>query len=158
MLEVIPLNLIHKYKNSQIKEYRHRIVASAVLMKDSKVLLLKRGPDNYPASNTWSLPAGGVEHLETPEKAVLRELKEEINVNIEVNELIKIENYFYDKDEVRTYLIEFIYHVSPLKKDFKIELDQGHTEYKFVLMEELNQYTSLVEPRKQAIREIYKKI
>lgn len=158
MLEIIPLNLIHKYKNFQIKKYRRHIVASGILTVDSKALLLKRGPNNHPAPGTWALPAGGVELLETSEEAVVRELKEEINVDVKINKLIRTENYFYDENQVRTHLIEFIYYVLPLRKDFRIKLDQCHTEYRFVPIKELGKYTSLAEPRRHAIIEIHKNL
>lgn len=158
MSKVIPLNLVHKYKNSQIKRYRQNIVASGILIIDSKVLLLKRGPNNFPAPATWALPAGHVEVLETPEKTVIREFKEETSMDVTINKLVKIENYFYDLGELRTHLIEFIYHVLPLKKEFRIKLDKGHIKYDFVPVEELSRYTSLVAPRKKAIREVHRNL
>ncbi|MDD5750764.1 MAG: NUDIX hydrolase [Candidatus Pacebacteria bacterium] len=158
MQEVIPLNLIHKHKNRRIKRTRQSIVASGILMIDSKALLLKRGPNNFPAPATWILPAGHVEPLETPEKAVVREFKEETNIDVMIRKLIKIENYFYDSGEVRNHLIEFIYHVIPLKKDFMIKLDKDHVEYDFAPVKNLSRYASLVAPRKKAIREAYKNL
>lgn len=158
MSKVIPLNLVHKYKNSQIKKFRQNIVASGILIIDSKVLLLKRGRNNFPAPATWALPAGHVEPLETPEKAVVREFKEETNIDVTIKKLVKIENYFYDLGGVRTHLIEFIYHVLPLKKTFRIKLDKDHIKYDFAPIEELSRYTSLVAPRKKAIREVHRNL
>jgi len=158
MSKVIPLNLLHKYKNSQIKKFRQNVVASGILIIDSKVLLLKRGQNNFPAPATWILPAGHVESLETPEKAAVREFKEETNIDVAIKKLVKIENYFYDSGKIRVHLIEFIYHVIPLKKEFIIKLDKEHIKYDFAPIEKLNRYASLVAPRKKAIREVYKNL
>jgi len=50
-------------------------VGAVVLDGDGRVLLVLRG--RPPAAGTWTLPGGKVEMGETPEAAVVRELREE---------------------------------------------------------------------------------
>lgn len=43
----------------------------------------------------WEFPGGKIEYNETPQQALQREIKEELNVNITVGELIDIIEYDY---------------------------------------------------------------
>jgi 8-oxo-dGTP diphosphatase len=55
--------------------------AAAVIVHhpSGKLLVLKRGNTAHGAGQ-WSIPGGWIDHNETPEQAVLRELKEEIGL------------------------------------------------------------------------------
>jgi len=53
----------------------------AIIIKDNKVLTIKR---TKPDATFWVFPGGGVEEGETNEKALIRECKEELGVNIQV--------------------------------------------------------------------------
>ena len=55
-----------------------------------KYLLIKRGID--PEKGKWAFPAGYVNSRESPEQAVLRELKEETGLEGVVKNLLKVEN------------------------------------------------------------------
>jgi mutator protein MutT len=56
----------------------------AAIIKDSegRILFLKRAMDDTLAPSTWCLPGGGIDGGETPEEAVIREVKEESNLDI----------------------------------------------------------------------------
>jgi 8-oxo-dGTP pyrophosphatase MutT (NUDIX family) len=53
-----------------------RLGAYAVAVHEGRILLTRISPVGYPAG-TWTLPGGGVDHGESPNDAVLRELHEE---------------------------------------------------------------------------------
>jgi 8-oxo-dGTP diphosphatase len=60
-----------------------RIIAvSAVIFVDDLVLLIQRGHE--PAQGLWSLPGGACEEGETLEHALIREVKEETNLDVSV--------------------------------------------------------------------------
>lgn len=62
-----------------------RILAvSAVISDVDKVLLIQRGHE--PAQGLWSLPGGSCEKGETLEQALIREVKEETNLDVTVVE------------------------------------------------------------------------
>ena|SRR3989338_9060257 len=56
----------------------------AIIIKDNKVLTIKR---TKPDATFWVFPGGGVEEGETNEKALIRECKEELGVNVNINDL-----------------------------------------------------------------------
>jgi 8-oxo-dGTP diphosphatase len=63
-------------------------VAALVRNKKGEILLVKRGVE--PGKEKWALPSGFIEIEETPEKACLRELKEETGLKGNKLELIGV--------------------------------------------------------------------
>ena len=58
------------------------VAVSAVIVQDGDVLLIQRGHE--PALGMWSLPGGSCESGETLEQALIREVKEETNLDVTV--------------------------------------------------------------------------
>lgn len=57
------------------------VVAVALIDADGRILLTQR-PEGKGMSGLWEFPGGKVEKGETPETALIREIKEEIDVDI----------------------------------------------------------------------------
>lgn len=68
-------------------------VVAAVIKKDAKVFATQRGYGEF--KDGWEFPGGKIEPGETPQEALKREIKEELDSNIEVGELIDIVEYDY---------------------------------------------------------------
>jgi mutator protein MutT len=60
----------------------HRVVAAA-LLRDGRVLLGHRSPHRRWYPDVWDLPGGHIEVDESAERAVVRELLEEVGVTVE---------------------------------------------------------------------------
>ena len=70
---------------------------AGVVIEDDRVVLVRRG--SPPAYGEWSLPGGAVEPGETLEEAVVREVKEEIGLEVEVVELVAVlDRIFLDSE------------------------------------------------------------
>jgi 8-oxo-dGTP diphosphatase len=76
----------------------------AVIEKEGKILLVKRKYEPY--KGDWSLPAGFMEYDESPEGCAIREIKEELNVDIKLNGLFGV---YSGKDDPRTHAILIMY-------------------------------------------------
>ena len=63
----------------------HHRVATAVLVNSNRVLLCHRHPNRRWYPNVWDIPGGHIEDHETPAEAVVRELREELDVTIRLN-------------------------------------------------------------------------
>lgn len=59
------------------------VVVSAVLVDPDGRLLVQRRPAHKPFGGLWEFPGGKVEEGETPEAALIRELREELGIDVE---------------------------------------------------------------------------
>lgn len=59
-------------------------VLAAVIIKDQKILCVQRGAHKYPyLSNKWEFPGGKMEAGESQEETIVREIREELSMEIE---------------------------------------------------------------------------
>jgi len=56
-------------------------IVAAIFSRDNKVLAMKRA-SHKPIPGKWEFPGGKIEPGETPEQAIIREIKEELNIEI----------------------------------------------------------------------------
>lgn len=59
-------------------------------MRDGAVLLVRVNASGDPDYGKWMWPGGGIEHGEHPRDAVVRELKEETGLTVEVGRLLHV--------------------------------------------------------------------
>ncbi len=59
------------------------VVACALIDPDDRILLAQR-PDGKPMAGLWEFPGGKVESGETPEASLIRELKEELDIETKI--------------------------------------------------------------------------
>ncbi|MCZ2158047.1 8-oxo-dGTP diphosphatase MutT [Bartonella sp. 220] len=65
------------------------VVACALLNQDKRVLLTER-PQGKSLAGLWEFPGGKVEKGETPEESLIRELKEELGIHVQLNNLFPL--------------------------------------------------------------------
>ncbi len=58
------------------------LVAACVLVDGQGQVLITRRPEGKPLAGLWEFPGGKVEPGETPEEALVRELKEELGIDV----------------------------------------------------------------------------
>lgn len=68
-------------------------VVAAVVMKEGKVFATQRGYGEF--KDGWEFPGGKVEAGESPEDALRREIREELEVEVNVGDLIDTIEYDY---------------------------------------------------------------
>ena len=66
-------------------------VVGAVLVKDNKAILTKRSSKCKSYPNKFEFPGGKVEKDEGLKQALVRELKEELNIDVEIKNIVDFE-------------------------------------------------------------------
>lgn len=104
-------------------------VVAAIIQKENKILATKRGYGEF--INMWEFPGGKIEPGETKEQALFREIKEELNIEINVDKFAIDIEYQYPN----FYLFMSCFMCSI--KEGSIELLE-HNDGKWITKEELN--------------------
>lgn len=68
-------------------------VVAAIIIHNHQVFATQRGYGEF--KDGWEFPGGKIEAGETPQEALAREIKEELDVEIEVGELLETVEYDY---------------------------------------------------------------
>lgn len=68
-------------------------VVAAVIRDNDKIFATQRGYGEF--KDGWEFPGGKIESGETPQQALIREIQEELDTEIEVGKLIDIVEYDY---------------------------------------------------------------
>jgi 8-oxo-dGTP diphosphatase len=74
-------------------------VVCAIIEQDGLVLCALRG-EQMSLPGKWEFPGGKLELKELPEDALIREIKEELNVSIEITDSLPISDYSYVPEKV----------------------------------------------------------
>lgn len=135
---------------------KFKVRVSGIFIFDNRILVNKYDEDSY------CLPGGTVEIGETSEEAILRELKEEINLDFEIASFMGItENFFTNLRKQKTHSIDFYYKVNLInnsdcnKIDYnRIENDKGvmvQHHFKWINMSDLQKSNLLPSVIKEKI-------
>ena len=85
-----------------------KIVVSLALINDNEEILLSKRPKNKHLSGFWEFPGGKVETGEVPEIALIREIKEEIDININNKCIAPLSFSEFDYKEFQLLLLLYI--------------------------------------------------
>ncbi len=107
-------------------------VVGAAILRDGKVLVLQRGFEKS-LPGLWEFPGGKVEAQENEKQALIREIQEELNMDILIEKYIATNIHTYDFAE-----IELSVYTARMHTNAEIELTE-HIAYKWLLPSELEQ-------------------
>ena len=130
----------------------HRIVTTTIIYKsDFTYLITKRSSNKKVHPNKWTVPGGGLnvdDYINTPpstkgapqwygalEKSLKREIKEEVNIEIDKPEFL-VDLTFIRPDGIP--VICFSYFAPYLSGE--VQLDEDATDYVWVTLEEAKKY------------------
>ncbi|UOK41494.1 MULTISPECIES: (deoxy)nucleoside triphosphate pyrophosphohydrolase [Flavobacterium] len=104
-------------------------VTCAIIFFDDKILAVQRS-DKMKLPLKWEFPGGKLEQGESEIDCIKREIKEEINIEIDI--IKKISNSIYDYGDFKINLIPFLAHYTT----GEIQLYE-HSDYKLLSKSEL---------------------
>mgnify|MGYP004509387955 FL=1 len=109
----------------------NKIIVHAIIKHKNKYLVTKRSKNENVYKEYWDIPGGLANQGETPREALIREVKEEVNLKIKPVKIIH-EDSNLDKEKNMIF-IRLVY-LTIVEDDFNnIKLDLlEHTEYKLI--------------------------
>ena len=75
------------------------IVTAAAMVRDGKVLIAQREAGSH-MEFRWEFPGGKLEPDEAPEECIVREIKEELDLDIEVIDIYKVVKFEYKEKDI----------------------------------------------------------
>ncbi len=75
------------------------IVTAAAMIRNGKVLIAQREAGSH-MEFRWEFPGGKLEPEETPEECIIREIKEELDMDIGVIDIYKVVKFNYEEKDI----------------------------------------------------------
>ena len=122
-------------------------VTAAILEEGNKIMIARRGQGKHLAG-FWEFPGGKIEQDETPEICLIRELKEEFEIDVTIGNYIGESVFEYPKKTIR--LIAFTCEII----NGKMKLND-HDKIEWIKFEEIANYN--LAPADLPLIELYDK-
>ncbi len=112
-----------------------------IVSPQERFLIAKRAPTGF-QPNRWGLIGGKIEVNESAVDALQREVKEEINLDVDLNNLESIGTYILHYKEMEAECLTYKLKVT---HEFIPTLNHEHQEYKWVTVEECYKKNDLMD-------------
>jgi 8-oxo-dGTP diphosphatase len=104
-------------------------VTCAIIENGSRILVVQRSEEmSLPLK--WEFPGGKIENCESEEECIVREIKEELNLDIEVSK--RLNSSFFDYPNISIELIPFL----AKQVGGRIKLNE-HADFKYLAKDDL---------------------
>jgi 8-oxo-dGTP diphosphatase len=117
-----------------------KVAAHGLIRKNGKYLLTLRSPVNDYMPNVWDIPGGTIEIGETPEKALIREVKEETDLKIKINKPIFVCSSFGDGKRHQFWIV---YECKFISGEVKLNPDE-HSSYQWSSLKEIEKLKKIM--------------
>lgn len=109
-----------------------RVLVGGAIIKDNKVLLLKRTQDKKFLPGYYDVPGGKVDPGEDPNDTIIREVKEETDLDVEIVRPYNVWSTILEFNNKKEHVIEIDY-LLRIKQSKEIKLSQEeHCEFIWV--------------------------
>ncbi|GAW94380.1 NUDIX domain-containing protein [Calderihabitans maritimus] len=110
-----------------------KYVTAALTIDNEGRILIARRPTKGVLGDHWEFPGGKFEENETLEECLKRELKEELNLTVEIERPFMLVDHDYEKFQIRL----FTYICKPMNSNLKLN---EHSKYVWIKLKNLKNY------------------
>ena len=139
-----------------LKKVIQKIVLSAAIFKDGRVLIVQRSKNEKAFPEMWEFPGGKKEDLEYLDKALKREIKEETGLKIKIIMPFNAFGYFLKQDKNIRDIAQINFLARVVGSD-KVKLSHEHQSFAWIAEKEINKYKTSAQIRR-ALKEAFKLI
>lgn len=129
-----------------LNENKIVVAVKGIILRNGKVLIIKRASNDNIGAETWECVGGKIEFGEELEDALIREIKEEVGLNVVVRKILYATTFKTDPTRqvvIITYLCE--------SNHDEVVLSSEHMQYLWATKEQLKQFlhTNIIEDFKK---------
>ncbi len=134
-------SLCRAYLTGCVKQFPKRVrrlktplhhIAVGVVYRNDRMLITQRKPEGL-LGGLWEFPGGKVKQHEKPEKACIREIKEEVNLDVTVDGHITQVKHAYTHFKILMDVFLCRYRAGEVKLD-------GPVDFRWITLQEIDQY------------------
>lgn len=111
------------------------VSGAIILDKNNRILLIHRNTNEL---KQWELPGGKLEKEESPEEAVIRELKEELNIKVNVEKYIGFKHF-----EDNGIMLKYYWYQCGIQEGIPKLMEEKFDDLQYFSKEELNNNNEL---------------
>ena len=119
--------------NTRVKSPKIIRVTAAIIESGNKILIAQRKAKDSLFGGLWEFPGGKIEDGETPKECMARELKEELEIEVEVGTLITSNKHRYPNGIFEL----LVYKVEHISGNFILN---DHDEVKWITIDEISKF------------------
>ena len=121
--KIVDREIVHK------EGLLHREVGVIIINEKGELLLEKRSKTKKQSPEKWAICAGHIEAGDIPEKAILREIKEEIGIDLKIEDLTFLDVFKRDKkfdngQHNNTFIYIYVYRTTNKVEDYIVQEEE----------------------------------
>ena len=115
-------------------ENKWQLCVCGILRCNDEYLLIQRNPLDENMAGFWEMPSGKAEFGEKIEQSLVREVYEEIGINVSElgKKLVGVSEYSSSKNNINKYSVQLNYLIEVPTKDLLINLSEEHVAFDWV--------------------------
>jgi|GEM_PF-1952941 len=101
---------------SQEEHFVGKVTQKVLLVKDATVLITRDSRDEV-----WELPGGRLNAGENPKEGVVREVQEELGVEVDIKEVVYINQFTHSADNSLALVVVYVAHMKDVQQEFVVD-------------------------------------
>jgi 8-oxo-dGTP diphosphatase len=116
-----------------------KVIVAGIVTHKGKILIVQRSSDEDVFPNLWELPSGKREPFEKSQDGLVREVKEETGLDVEIVRPVDVFEFRVEKESEIRDATQISFLVKPLGVP-KVKLSSEHQNYSWITRSEINKY------------------